>query len=354
MSRIFFILIINVIVLIVLDVSSAQVCKYFNCWEKKPSQEEKKYRIRSPMYHHDLAKNIHLEATWGPISYPYRTNSLGFRDAISREISKKSLSKRILFIGDSFTEGVGVRYEKTFVGILSDYYRKFNIEILNAGVTSYSPSIYYKKIEYLINDLDFHFDCLVVFLDISDIYDEAISYRVKDGVVVDANLGLWEWKGILKNNSHLIRLADLIKDRTFERREEELALNDFRSMWTIDEARFKSYGLEGLDRAGKYMDKLHRILKKHEIGLIIGIYPWPDQIINNDLNSRQVFFWKNWARERSILLINLFPIFIDNKNSEETIRRYFIPSDLHWNEHGHRLVAQEILERLKSDDHACN
>ena len=57
------------------------------------------------------------------------------------------------------------------------------IEVLNAGVSSYSPIIYFKKIEYLI-DKGFEFDELIVFIDISDIEDEATIYRSDKAKVI--------------------------------------------------------------------------------------------------------------------------------------------------------------------------
>jgi hypothetical protein len=44
------------------------------------------------------------------------TDSLGFKDASRRAVPDR---RRILFIGDSFTEGVGLPYEQTFVGLFA-------------------------------------------------------------------------------------------------------------------------------------------------------------------------------------------------------------------------------------------
>ena len=68
-------------------------------------------------------------------------------------------------------------YEKTFVGLISNALKK-NYNVLNAGVTSYSPIIYWKKVEYLINIARLEFDELIVYLDLSDIQDEASIYKL--------------------------------------------------------------------------------------------------------------------------------------------------------------------------------
>ena len=53
--------------------------------------------------------------------------------------------------------------------------RSEKIEFLNAGVISYSPTIYYNKIRYLL-DAGLKFDEVVVLSDLSDVQDEAIAY----------------------------------------------------------------------------------------------------------------------------------------------------------------------------------
>ena len=78
------------------------------------------------------------------------TNSLGFKDKSSRTVSllpTRDIKKRIVFIGDSFTNGFALEYEDTFVGIIDKELNKRSIEVLNAGVASYSPIIYWRKIK---------------------------------------------------------------------------------------------------------------------------------------------------------------------------------------------------------------
>src|SRR5712692_8407728 len=104
---------------------------------------ERLYRVSSSIYHHDLAPNKSIKrAQWGYKFYSVYTNSLGFRDRLVRDVDVNSKNYRILFIGDSFTEGLGVEYEKTFVGIIENKLRAEGIEVLNASVASYSPIIY--------------------------------------------------------------------------------------------------------------------------------------------------------------------------------------------------------------------
>src|SRR5688572_4103522 len=98
-------------------------------------EREKLYRVSSSLYDHDLAPMASVDGvTWGPLSYDLRTNSLGFKDATNRTVPLQSDGPRVLFIGDSFTEGVGFAYEQTFVGIIDSVLGRSGVDVLNAAV----------------------------------------------------------------------------------------------------------------------------------------------------------------------------------------------------------------------------
>src|SRR3989338_2577369 len=124
--------------------------------------------------HHDLARNYHGTEFWG-VTYPFFTNNLSFSDSVVRTVSLGTSTPRLVFIGDSFTEGLGVPWKQTFVGRIEEALAPQGIEVLNAAVASYSPLLYYNKIRYWI-ERGLKFDELVVFIDISDVRDE-LAYR---------------------------------------------------------------------------------------------------------------------------------------------------------------------------------
>src|SRR5262249_32763549 len=96
--------------------------------------------------------------------------------------------KRFVFIGDSFTEGLGYPWEQTFVGLLSRSLGE--AEILNAAVSSYSPTAYYIKIKWLLDE-GYVFDHVVVLIDISDIQDE-MWYAVTNGAIQYLGRDFWQ------------------------------------------------------------------------------------------------------------------------------------------------------------------
>src|SRR5262249_42014195 len=109
--------------------------------------------------------------------YHLVTNSLGFKDAAVRNVPLTTATRRVVVIGDSFTEGLGVPFEETFAGLLAEagQRRAEKTEFLNAAVASYSPTIYYRKVKLLL-DSGLKFDEVLVLPDLSDVQDEASSY----------------------------------------------------------------------------------------------------------------------------------------------------------------------------------
>jgi hypothetical protein len=314
-------------------------------------------RAPSDLYHHDLRPRASVEdEVWGPRRSPYRTNSLGFRDRAVRDVPLRSDRPRIVFIGDSFTEGAGVFYEDSFVGHVDAALAPRGVEVLNAGVISYCPIIYYRKVKHLLEDVGLRFDALVVYIDIGDIQDE-VTYKLDaDGNVrprpvrrvqelaadqEHGGRGFFRFprlKKFLDKNSLLWSHAYVSLERLFPMEGNRAGL------WTVHDQEFEAYGREGLELARENMDRLHALVSGHGIALTVAVYPWPDQIRHEDLKSKQVEFWRSWAASHGAGFIDCFPRFIGAAKPDEVLERYFIRGDVHWNEAGHRVIADGFLE----------
>ena len=328
------------------DLGMAQVCRLvFPWWD--PSYFERSYRIRSPDYHHGLASDVRVRAHWGDIEYPYSTNSLGFRDAKPRQVSLEPKSGRILLLGDSFTEGVGVPYEETFAGLLDRAARKRGVEVLNAGVSSYSPLIYHLKTRYYLERVGLRFDAILVFLDISDPYDQVQRYHTTaDGGIESTQrrtsltdrAGHW-----LRYNSVVGRAMTMALLAYGGYAPSPFGLGQNQARWSYNERTFAEYGARGLELTGQRMDSLLQLARHHGIGLTAVIYPYPDQIIRRHAENLYSRFWSDWAKRNDVPLVNLFPLFIDETPPDSVLSRYFMPRDLHWNAAGHRRIADSLL-----------
>jgi hypothetical protein len=268
----------------------------------------------------------------------------------------QSDQKRVLFIGDSFTESLGFSFSDSFVGLVSERVQKQGIEVLNAAVTSYSPIIYLKKIGHLLQEVGLEFDHVVALIDISDVLDEASEYAFDGrGNVVsreapEAGRFDKKIKSFITENtillSHFRTWVRMLKADNIKARPMEEALDQYRSAWTFDPVAYKDYGKRGLGLAADHMTRLRALLDSNGITLTVVVYPWPDQIVQRDLESRQVVFWRNWAQLNQVEFVNLFPDFIGDTDPVSVVNTYFIAGDVHWNARGHKVVAERLLERI--------
>ena len=130
------------------------------------------FRTPHYYYHHGLQPDQDTWAVWGSSLYPVKTNSLGMVDSAVYHVKLKTNKQRLLILGDSHSEGVGVSYNKTFSGILSKRLQE-DVEVLNASCISYSPKIEYLKAKFLF-EKGLKVDHIIVFVDISDMQNELV------------------------------------------------------------------------------------------------------------------------------------------------------------------------------------
>jgi hypothetical protein len=343
------------VLLLLLDLGFTRVYAFF-----RPEfyRQQSVFRVKSDLYHHGFQPNVSVDLEyWGPLQSSYRINSLGLRDGAVRDVPLRSDKRRILLIGDSFTEGIGVVYEKTFAGVVAEALSPRGIEVLNAGAASYTPFIYYRRLKHLIEEVGLHVDEVVVFIDIGDIQDEVTyKYDAAGNVVFrqqrwnqenEANwyFGKPRWLACLPLHNFL-RKNMLASSTIYEALLRALTNGPQRAAaWTLDPAVFEAYGREGLQKAQENMDLLADLLDRHGIRLTVGVYPWAEQIRARDVESKQVAVWRGWTARRGAGFVDCFPDFMEGP-AEDMIRREFIPGDIHWNEIGHQRIARALLAHL--------
>ena len=305
-------------------------------------QEVRHYRKPHDYYHHDLVPNVsNIYVKWARQIYKISTNSLGFRDSISRNISNRSDSYRILLIGDSFTEALGVDWNDSFAGILFNRLEKSGIEILNAGVIGYSPRLYYLKTEYLLNIQKLEFDELLVFIDMSDIDNEHLyqDYKPKSKSFVD--------RLIQQASRYSFVLRKIRQPRALSLNKQGIPFaDDLKKNYEspIGEWRISDPKIEkGFRLATNNMSQLVKLCREHKIRLRIIVYPWQSNI--GHTNHLQERAWKDFSVTHKVDFISLFPDFAEACNYDgENCPYFFIPSDSHWSVAGHNFVANKILK----------
>jgi hypothetical protein len=322
-------------------------------------------RIYDPVFDHTLAPKFDGYDVWGEARYRLITNSLGFKDSSTREVPLKAGTRRILLIGDSFAEGIGLPFERTFAGLLQadGQARADKVEFLDAGVASYSPSIYYKKIKALL-DRGLQFDEVVLLSDSSDVEDEAGSYFCIDddpkyrqycntppGAVPEPAIkrDFFIDHFVVTNRVRVAIKRWILTQLGNKRRAIEGDHN--RIGWTTttpDPAKYRPLGVDGgIARSLANMGKLADLLKSRGIPLTIVVYPWAQQIAQGDRDSRQVRLWREFCEGRCKAFIDLFPVFFAAADRDaDWYQRLYILGDDHFSAAGNRMLYEELAERL--------
>ena len=332
-------------------------------------------RIPVRQYDHGLIPNFDGYARFGEYRYRFFTNSLGFRDTATRQIQLQSDHRRILLIGDSYTEGMSVTFDDSFAGLLYHAGQEAPVatEFLNAGVVSYSPVIYYQKIKYFL-ERGLKFDEVVVFSDVSDVQDEATSYFCIDEDPqyrrfcpnpsnADApHPDFAPSTGVTASDQWLERhfvVTDLVRmlvkaqiQWLHDGRRHLTAGWEPRAGWTIAGYRladtFAPLGVEGgIARSKQNMQKLADLLRARHIPLTIVVYPWPLHLALDDRDSRQAKIWREFCLSNCKEFIDLFPTYFAVKDMhEDWYRRLFVYGDTHPSVAGHKLIFENLARHL--------
>lgn len=326
---------------------------------KKNIKNEKKFRIKNEFFSHNLNKNYQGISYFGNKSGALCTDKNGFKSKCGK---KNNNVFDYAFIGDSFTEGVGLDYEKTFVGIFEENSKKI---VANLGVSSYSPIIYYHKLKYFF-EKNIKFNHVIIFLDISDIEDELYriecnnkvcdkkinplkdirttktSYIVKNLIQNDLKFTLiffqYLKKGICKNI--IFNKCSYVYDRNFLR---SSWINNFKKNISIDGLYHESF-----KQTIFYLDKTFTLLEQNNVDYSLAIYPWPGNILYNENISQYEKYFRNYCLNRCKYFFNFFDDFrllTKKMGKKEVIKRYYFYGDMHYNENGNQIIAKK-LERI--------
>ncbi len=331
-------------------------------------EKQRSPRVANAVYHHGFVPNFHGFDTWGETRHRLITNSLGFKDGATRSIPLKASSRRVLLMGDSFGEGIGMTFEESFAGLLyqAGQDRTEKIEFLNASVASYSPIIYYKKIKYLL-DNGLAFDDVVLFADTSDVHDEATSYFCIDenpeyrAYCTAAPSPAESSPQAAKTNFLIDYFAISNKVRIAIKRSLQSYSGRTRASLNTDHGRI-GWVTPGLDLGDNYrplgvaggiarslgnMRALSDMLTARGIPLTVVVYPWAQQIAQGDRDSRHISLWREVCLRRCKAFIDLFPVFFAAADADKDWYEHrYIFGDDHFSTAGNRMVFQEVAKEL--------
>jgi len=354
-------LFVGVVLAVSLDFGIRQI--YLKVW-KKPFLDTHPLRQADENFHHGIKPNSEGVDTYGPYSAKYFSNSLGLRDEKIREVSMETDHPRILFIGDSFTEGGPIPWDKTFVGRVAEELKSQNIEVLNAGVASYCPITERIKLRQLLGEKGLRVDRVVLCLDISDLKDIFYYEEDREGKVREIPYGPFHDKagrlrradevcGWLENHveKNFVILGAIVRNVRLQWRRhasstgvtEYDAIPDWAYNWPDYQGPYQDLVDKGLVKIKAEMTRLALDLKARHVPLTLVVYPWPQQVKAGSKPSRAETEWDSWAKGNGVQFISLFPVFVNQEPAEQVIQKYYWKNDAHWNEEGHRLVADTLL-----------
>jgi lysophospholipase L1-like esterase len=322
-------------------------------------------RIPDPTYNHTLTPNFEGYDYWGDTRFKVYTNSLGFRDGSVRDVPARASMHRVLLMGDSFTEAIGVDFADSFAGMLyaAGMNRANKIEFLNAGVVSYSPVLYYRKIKFLIEH-GVHFDEVVVFSDESDVRDEATDYFCEDENpsyqrhcgerlphYLQSDRGSSLARHFVVSDAIRVIVKFRIQGLLGNQKRNQLAPSS-ETAWVFSSSDpgndYAPLGIAGgIERSLANMQMLADLLKKSGIPMTIVVYPWPALLAAYDPDNRQVTTWREFCARNCKRFINLFPAFAAEKAAHaDWYERLYIFGDFHFSARGNRLMFRELAKEL--------
>ena len=287
-------------------------------------------------------------------SYIFKTNSLGLKnDEIS--FTKNTNTKRILLIGDSFVESYDPN--KSIKAMLLRHLNKnmLNIELINAGVGTYSPILHYFHYKYFLKS--YNPDVVIICVDLTDIRDDyyystLLKYDNKDkekviGVGNNQNLKREiTLNGMIKKNpifskiwlsALLSKYSNIFNYVIFAPRKERWWRN-----WG-DKTLIKNYPVADYNSVAngqhknsddaynvtfKYLDMLIEELKDDNIKIVFSIYPHLHTLQNKEIHYSNKMM--KYAEKRNIPMHDLYYEILNEKNYED----YYLSGDIHFNYSG--------------------
>ena len=351
------------------------------------------FRLADPI----LARKGLFEAKQSPTSLkPYaetqgsigHTNAQGFRDR-DRVMEKPTSSPRVLAVGDSFTWGVGVTYDETFVTILEKSLQEIQpgTEVVNLGVIGFEP----EHELHLVQHYGIHLHPDLVMLNVfvgNDIIrkrgadtEEALvvggnSYFVHhNGNWLHDHLGPDRWF-LYHDINYLIRVDlapvwHLFRNQGRHDRSVQPGKNTTISVpWHLDlieyiEDRSDIFLTEDTPLFARHwshtlekLNALHEFLLARGVPLLVVLIPEQaqlDQELQRDFivavgGRREDYEFEKpqrllteWCRRQKVICHNLLETF---KQDYHPGTLYF-SNDPHWSAAGHKVAAAAILSTLQ-------
>jgi lysophospholipase L1-like esterase len=327
-----------------------------------------------PIYHHRFIPNSTGHYKQKEFNVHYSINSLGLRE---RELPRRKPegTRRVLLLGDSFTEGNGVEGEDAFPAklqaLVDDLRLPTRWEVINAGEGSYSPLLMYLLLKNELIHLEP--DLVILNLDVSDFYDDwqytqLATFDVNGeplAVRPDPEREKGRWyveaayaiKDFLKENTrgyNFLRrhVAPLLAERP-----------DASGNVRVDKYAMLRDGYVFLDEPDLaltlgYIKKIRDFLDARGIPLWLAVYPYGHQVSAREWHHGRTYwrfeqnrtysiefqkYIEQFAHRSGIPIVNMTQEFLERSNAE---RPLYFSYDGHFTPAGHSIAARALMRRL--------
>ncbi|RLB83633.1 MAG: hypothetical protein DRH17_01815 [Deltaproteobacteria bacterium] len=304
----------------------------------------------------------------GVMSYPAEDmddlhvvmNTEGFWDR-THKTPKSPGVKRLLFLGDSFTIGWGIRQEERFTNIIKDRLSA-DCEVINMGMWGYSTD--QELLVFTEKGLKYRPDVVILVMFLDDLFCSRL-FSVNDGIYIKPKFALSPNDDLelcnvpVPDNHGRSVLLNMVLTRFYKLRNRlEMGVEFDRRGWlsVFDKAYLKQ---KGYYLSLRLLSEICAVAKGHNMKFLVVIVPWKDQ-----LRAHPIYAAKNgyagippgrldfslpqrvvtlFCEKMGIPVLDLLPVFKEHDCPE----RLFFKHDCHWTKAGHRLAAEQILAYLR-------
>jgi len=283
---------------------------YFRCFESNPSRE---------------AYDFHRQ--WGE---KLQRNSFSFRD-IDHDVEKGVGARRVVFLGDSYTEAIGVNDQEMFTSrFLAHWQEKVpgvQAEVMNMGRGGWSTT---QEVEfYREHGRQFTPDILVLCFVLND---PEVEWYTPDCIFTP------EWDWWVESRSHLF---SFIKKRYVELRGEWGLTPDFAEYTNM----LFSNEYPGWPLCQESLAELAKICREDGTVPVLAIFPIFDEWGNFSEIHTKI---RVAAEENGFLTVDLLPAFVATNQAPRSF--WVHPEDGHPSAEAHEICADEILTFLLEQD----
>jgi len=268
-----------------------------------------------------------------------------------------------------------------------------NYEFLNAGVASYSPYIYQRKVISIIKENPWlKTDRVILLLDKSDVQDELgyfdpiqrpeyfpteidsspeykedYNFKYNEDFFKDLKRGdLWRFLSKQTTSGSFLKIVGDIIDleRRNLRDRYKLSRKLGKSFFKISSKQVKAFrsintrkhianyfhgnlwetkGKKSIDFSIENINKLKNYLNKKKIELLVVLFPWPFEIINEIPRENYTNYIIQELMKNQINYVSTYKYFLKG-DIYSNISENYIYNDMHFNRHGNKILSDVIWE----------